>query len=120
MILQALLLVVSLPVTVFGFLNGIFPILGYKKLLTLFKDNQFIPTVRVVSGMFIVPVFVILQSLIVGLVFGWWWALAYFFVMPLAFYFACWWRKWVKSLARKWKVNSFVKKFPDVWSLMRL
>ncbi|WP_436416539.1 1-acyl-sn-glycerol-3-phosphate acyltransferase [Petrimonas sp.] len=120
MILQALLLVVSLPVTVFGFINGIFPILGYKKLLTLFKDNQFIPTVRVVSGMFIVPVFVILQSLIVGLVFGWWWALAYFFVMPLAFYFACWWRKWVKSLARKWKVNSFVKKFPDVWSLMRL
>ena len=119
-LLQALLLVVSLPMTVFGFLNGIFPILGYKKLLTLFKDNQFIPTVRVVSGMFIVPVFVILQSLIVGLVFGWWWALAYFIVMPLAFYFACWWRKWVKSLARKWKVNSFVKKFPDVWSLMRL
>lgn len=114
-ILQALLLIVSLPITVFGFINGIFSILGYKKLLTLFKDNQFIPTVRVVSGMFIVPVFMIIQSVIVGFIFGWWWALAYFIVMPATFYFACWWRKWTKSVDRKWRVNRFVKKFPGVW-----
>ena len=113
-ILQLLLLVISLPISIFGFINGIFPILGYKKLLSLFKDNQFIPTVRVVSGMFIVPIFVVLQSLIVGVVFGWWYALAYFIIMPVTFYFACWWRKWVKLLVRKWRVNRFVKKFPEV------
>lgn len=112
---QLLLLIVSLPAAIFGFVNGIFPILVYKKLLTLFKDNQFIPTVRVVSGMFVVPAFVLLQSLIVCLVFGWLWASAYFVLMPATFYFACWWRKWAKSLGRKWRVNRFVKKFPEEW-----
>lgn len=123
-VLQALLLILSLPITVFGFLNGIFPILVYKKLLGFFKDNQFIPTVRVVTGLFIVPIFVVIQSIIVGLVLNWWWALAYFILMPAAFYFACWWRKWAKSLVRKWRVNRFVKRFPDLWekvvSLVRL
>lgn len=114
-LLQLLLLIISLPITIFGFINGIFPILVYKKLLGLFKDNQFIPTVRVVSGMFIVPIFVLIQSLVVGFVSNWWWALAYFILMPTTFYFACWWRKWAKSLARKWRVNRFAKKFPDTW-----
>ncbi|MDO5523053.1 MAG: 1-acyl-sn-glycerol-3-phosphate acyltransferase, partial [Bacteroidia bacterium] len=112
LILQLLFLIVSFPFAVFGFLNGIFPILGYKKLLSLFKDNQFIPTVRVVSGMFIVPIFTVIQSLVVAFVFGWEWAAAYFILMPAAFYFACWWRKWAKSLVRKWRVNRFAKKFP--------
>jgi 1-acyl-sn-glycerol-3-phosphate acyltransferase len=114
-VLHLLFLTVSLPVTVFGFVNGIFPIIGYKKLLGFFKDPQFIPTVRVVSGMFIVPAFVVIQSLIVGLAFNGWWASAYFFLMPATFYFACWWRKWAKSLVRKWHVNRFVKKFPNSW-----
>ncbi len=114
-VLQALLLLVSLPITIFGFLNGIFPILVYKKLLSLFKDNQFIPTVRAVSGLFIVPLFTVIQSIIVGFVFNWWCALGYFIAMPAAFYFACWWRKWAKSLARKWRVNRFVKQFPELW-----
>ncbi len=114
--LQLLLLIVSFPATVFGFINGVFPILGYFILLKKFKDKQFIPTVRVVSGMFLVPAFVIIQSLIVGLVFGWRWGLTYFIAMPTAFYFACWWRKWAKSLVRKWRVNRFIKKFPDVWA----
>ena len=113
-ILQLLFLIISSPIAIFGFINGIFPILGYKKLLSLFKDNQFIPTVRIVSGMFIVPIFVVLQSLIVGVVFGWWHALAYFIIMPATFYFACWWRKWAKSLVRKWRVNRLVNKFPEV------
>lgn len=114
-VLQLLGLIISLPITVFGFLNGIFPILGYKKLLTLFKDNQFIPTVRVVSGLFVVPIFVILQSLLVGFIFNWWWALIYFFAMPATFYFACWWRKWMKQLINKGRVTKFAKRFPDAW-----
>ena len=107
------LLIVSLPLAVFGFANGVFPIIVYRKLLGLFKDTQFIPTIRVVSGLFIVPAFVVIQSLIVGLTLNWRWASAYFLLMPATFYFACWWRKWAKSLARKWRVNRFVKKFPD-------
>lgn len=111
--LQLLLLIVSFPATVFGFVNGVFPILGYFTLLKKFKDKQFIPTVRVVSGMFLVPAFVIIQSLLVGFILGWWCGLAYFIAMPATFYFACWWRKWAKSLVRKWRVNRFIKKFPD-------
>ncbi len=115
LIAQLLLLIVSFPITVFGFINGALPILGYKKLLTLFKDNQFIPSIRAISGLFLVPIFTFIQSLIVGFIFNWWYALAYFFVMPATFYFACWWRKWMKQWVRKWKVNRFEKKFPEAW-----
>lgn len=115
LIAQLLLLIISFPITVFGFLNGALSILGYKKLLTLFKDNQFIPSVRAISGLFLVPTFTFIQSLIVGLIFNWWYALAYFFIMPATFYFACWWRKWMKQWVRKWKVKRFAKKFPEAW-----
>jgi hypothetical protein len=115
LIAQLLLLIISFPITVFGFLNGALSILGYKKLLTLFKDNQFIPSVRAISGLFLVPTFTFIQSLIVGLIFNWWYALVYFFIMPATFYFACWWRKWMKQWVRKWKVKRFAKKFPEAW-----
>lgn len=50
--------------------------------------------------------------------------LLYLLLMPVTFYFACWWRKWAKSLLRKWRVNRFAKRFPDSWmkliSLIRL
>jgi 1-acyl-sn-glycerol-3-phosphate acyltransferase len=123
-VVQLLLLTLSLPLTLFGFLNGILPILCYRKLLTLFKEDQFIPTLRVVSGLFIVPAFVVIQTLAVAIFSNGWWALLYLLLMPVTFYFACWWRKWAKSLLRKWRVNRFAKRFPDSWmkliSLIRL
>lgn len=116
LLIQTLLLVATFPVALIGFLNGIFPIIGYKKLLGLFKEEQFIPSVRYASGMLLVPIFDFIQTIIVGIItMSWSIALAYFLLMPATFYFACWWRKWAKGLRRKWKVNHFKNRFPDVW-----
>lgn len=109
-------LTVSAPVTLFGFLNGIFPILINKKLSGLFKDKQFIPSARYVSGLFFVPVFDLIQSLIVGAVTkNWLLAPGYFILMPLTFYFALYWRKWCKTALRDSKVRRFARQFPDIW-----
>lgn len=104
------------PIMLFGYLNAIFPLIINKKLLSLFKDNQFIPSVRYVSGLIMVPIFNIIQSLIVGASTGsWLLALAYFIAMPTTFYFALYWRKWWKSFQRDLKVYKFKKQFASKW-----
>lgn len=110
-------LILSAPIAFFGFLNGIFPILINKKLSSLFKDKQFIPSARYASGLFFVPVFDLIQSLIVGaMTKNWLLALGYFILMPLTFYFALYWRKWFKTALRDSKVRKFKKQHPTTWS----
>ncbi|WP_313380859.1 1-acyl-sn-glycerol-3-phosphate acyltransferase [Proteiniphilum saccharofermentans] len=109
-------LILSAPIAFLGFLNGIFPILINKKLSGLFKDKQFIPSARYAAGLFFVPIFDLIQSLIVGAVTkDWLLALGYFILMPLTFYFALYWRKWLKTTLRDSKVLRFKKQFPDIW-----
>ncbi|WP_352423290.1 1-acyl-sn-glycerol-3-phosphate acyltransferase [Proteiniphilum sp.] len=109
-------LILSAPVAFFGFLNGIFPILLNKKLTGLFKDKQFIPSARYASGLLFIPIFDLIQSLLVGAVTkDWLMALGYFILMPLTFYFALYWRKWLKTARRDSKVRRFKKQHPDTW-----
>lgn len=109
-------LILTAPIMLFGYLNAIFPLLINKKLLGLFKDNQFIPSVRYVSGLIFIPIFDLIQSLIIGSVTNnWLLALIYFFAMPITFYFALYWRKWWHSANRDLKVSRFKKQFSDKW-----
>ena len=109
-------LVFSAPVAFFGFINGIFPLLLNGKLKGLFKDKQFIPSARYASGLFFVPLFNLIQSLLLGSITGNWpLALGYFFAMPLAFYFYLRWREWWTLAARDRKVHRFSKQFPGKW-----
>ncbi|MDD4698170.1 MAG: 1-acyl-sn-glycerol-3-phosphate acyltransferase, partial [Fermentimonas sp.] len=55
-------LVLTAPIMLFGYLNAVFPLLINKKLLSLFKDNQFIPSVRYASGLIFIPIFDLIQS----------------------------------------------------------
>lgn len=109
-------LILTAPIMLFGYLNAIFPLLINKKLLGLFKDNQFIPSVRYVSGLIFIPIFDLIQSLIIGSATNnWLLALIYFFAMPTTFYFALYWRKWWHSANRDLKVSRFKKQFSDKW-----
>jgi 1-acyl-sn-glycerol-3-phosphate acyltransferase len=109
-------LLLTAPLALFGFLNGIFPMLIKRKLLGLFEDKQFVASVRYASGLIFVPLFDLIQSLAVGFItHAWWLALAYFIAMPLTFYFALIWRKWLRSARRDLKVNRFVQRFPEQW-----
>lgn len=109
-------LILTAPIMLFGYLNAIFPLLINKKLLNLFKDNQFIPSVRYASGLIFIPIFDLIQSLIIGTVTkNWLLALIYFFTMPATFYFALYWRKWWKTAKRDLKVYKFKKQFTQKW-----
>ena len=118
-ILSFLSLLITFPIAIFGFGNNIFPILIYRRLKSLFADKQFIPSVRYVCGLVFVPVFSLLQSIIVFLYTSNWTAtLAYFILMPTTFLFSIYWRKWLKSTCRKYKVNRFVKSNRELWEKM--
>ena len=109
-------LTLTSPIMVFGFVNAIFPILIKRKLLSLFKDNQFIASVRYVSGLIFIPVFDLLQSLIVGYATkDWILALIYLIAMPVTFYFALYWHKWWKRSIRDLKAYRFKKQFAQKW-----
>ena len=109
-------LLLTAPLALFGFLNGIFPMLIKKKLLGLFEDKQFVASVRYASGLIFVPLFDLIQSLALAFITqAWWLALAYFFAMPLTFYFALIWRKWLRSARRDRKVHRFAHRLPDRW-----
>jgi len=109
-------LILTAPIMLFGYLNAIFPLLINKKLLSFFKDNQFIPSVRYATGLIFVPIFDLIQSLIIGSVTNnWLLALTYFIAMPITFYFALYWRKWWHSAKRDLKVSRFKKQFSDKW-----
>lgn len=109
-------LLLTAPIALFGFVNGLFPLLINKKLKGLFKDKQFIPSARYVSGLFFVPIFALLQSLLLGGISGnWLLALGYLFVMPLTFYFAIRWQKRWKIACRDQKVHRFANYFPEEW-----
>lgn len=109
-------LILSAPIALFGSLNGIFPLLINKKLSGLFKDKQFIPSARYASGLFFVPIFDLIQSLIIGTITeNWLLATGYFILMPITFYFALYWRKWFKTAQRDQKVRRFTKQHPNIW-----
>lgn len=106
-------LAITAPIAIFGALNAIFPILINYKLCGMFKDRQFIPSVRYVVGLVLVPLFTIIQSVAIGLLANWTVALWYFAAVPTTFYFALYWRKWLKKTHQDWKVRIFVKE--DTW-----
>lgn len=109
-------LILTSPIMLFGYINAIFPLLINKKLLSLFKDNQFIPSVRYASGLIFVPIFDIIQTLTIGAITkDWLLAFIYFLAMPATFYFALYWRKWWKSANRDLKVYKFKKQFSDTY-----
>lgn len=109
-------LLLTAPLALFGFLNGIFPMLIKMKLLGLFKDKQFVASVRYASGLIFVPLFDLIQSLALGFITqAWWLALAYFIAMPLTFYFALLWRQWLRRTRRDLKVHRFAHRLPDRW-----
>lgn len=107
------------PIAVWGFLNNIFPLLIYRKLCTLFKDKQFIPSVRYVCGLFFVPLFSVLQAIAIQIVSGnIVFSLSYFLTVPVTFLFAIHWRKWLQSVNSQWRVNRFQKYHYELWKKM--
>lgn len=113
---RALPMAVAAPLALAGLLNTIFPILIYKKLLSVVKDKQFISSIRLVIGIFVVPIFYLLQFVLVRLISGnWLCASAYLLASPVLFMFGSYWRKGCKEILRMEVVRQFVKEKKDDW-----
>ena len=110
-----ILLLLTAPIAAFGYLNSIFSVLISRKLCGMFKDKQFVPSVRYAVGLLCVPLFAIIQSVVLGLLTNWVLALVYFIVVPVTFYFRLWWRRWWKKAGRDWKVQQFAKDDASDW-----
>lgn len=64
------LLLITLPLFVYGFVNNIIPIAVTKKASNKIKDVQFTSSIRLVVGMFIFPIMFIIQTLVFWAVSG--------------------------------------------------
>lgn len=115
-LIRRFFLFISSPIAFAGLLNTIFPILIFRKLLSMFKDKQFISSVRIVCGIFVVPVFYVLQAIIVGLITkSTAWVLIYLLASPTLFYFGNYWRKWLRETISIQRVNQFTKEKKEDW-----
>lgn len=109
-------LILSAPIALLGFINGIFPLLLNGKIKGLFKDKQFLSSARYASGLFLVPIFALLQSLLLGIITNnWLLALGYLFAMPATLYFYLRWREWWRIANRDRKVHRFAKQETGKW-----
>ncbi|MBN1184416.1 MAG: 1-acyl-sn-glycerol-3-phosphate acyltransferase [Bacteroidales bacterium] len=121
LIAQTTLAIIFFPFFIYGYFNNYFlfkiPVWAVKKV----KDRQFHSSVKFVTALFTVPIFYLLQFLIVLFCTRgtWWIEFAYLLSIPIS----GWWAKIyyfaVKKLLAKWRFTS-KKKEKDIQSLIKL
>ena len=120
LILMFIGLLLTLPITIYGFANLIFPIALYAIMRSKMKDKQFTSTERIVAGIFFVPIFALIQFIIFGCITHlWWWALVYMISITSAFYYGCYWRKWLKYAIRQIKVKKYIHRNKSDWEYLK-
>jgi len=88
-----LLLIITAPLFVYGFLNTFLPRLLIRFIGGKLKDPQFISSSHFVLTIFLYPLFFLVQSFAVGLITGnWHWALLYFISLPFVVFIKDLWR----------------------------
>ncbi len=70
LLIKVPLLLITLPLFIYGFLNNIIPIALTNKSSNKIKDAQFISSIRLVVGMFVFPIMFIIQTLVFWAVSG--------------------------------------------------
>jgi 1-acyl-sn-glycerol-3-phosphate acyltransferase len=88
-ILKSVLLIISAPVFIYGFINNLIPFYLHKPITSKLKDRQFTTSITFVIGMIFFPVFYLIQSATV-FIFSetLWMKLSYFVSLPVTGYIA--------------------------------
>jgi 1-acyl-sn-glycerol-3-phosphate acyltransferase len=99
------ILLATLPLFVFGFINNAIPLSAAYFLSNKIKDEQFISSIRFVVGMFAFPLLYMIQTLLLWAVIGKGiYALCYFASLPIGAIIAYQWRKYYHTTAMDMKV----------------
>ncbi len=112
LILKVPILIATLPLFIYGYVNNFIPISAAYKVSQKIKDDQFISSIRFVVGMFLFPIAYLIQTLLFWAISGnGIYALYYLASLILGAIFAYQWRKcyynaiadikWVKAILAK-------------------
>lgn len=94
----------GLPLFLYGLINHLPAYALVHRLIKKFKDKQFHSSVKFLWGAFVLPLFYLLQTIIVGLLFsGSWPAILYLISLPLTGVFARWYADSIKIYKMQWK-----------------
>jgi 1-acyl-sn-glycerol-3-phosphate acyltransferase len=108
-----LLSLISLPVFLYALINNLPGYFIPQRLIRRFKDKQFHSSVKFLWGAFFLPLFYLLQTLLVLLVFqNNWIALYYAVSLPVTGLMAHWLYRRYKVVAGRWKLVLLGKKSP--------
>lgn len=112
---NALVLLLTLPIFVYGYLNNLIEI-GIPYLASLkIKDKQFISSVRCVGAMLTFPLFYLIQLIVFALVtHSFIWSLAYLLSLPLSLIAAYLWRKHAYRFAERCRLAHLLRTQPFV------
>lgn len=106
------LLLVTLPLFIYGFVNNIIPIGGAYMLSKKIKDPQFISSIRFVVGMLLFPIAFLIQTMLFWAISGnGLYALYYLISLPIGAIVAYHWRRYLFASASdlKWMYLIFSK-----------
>ena len=108
LIFQIPLLLVTLPVFLYGFVNNIFPLGILAFISSKIKDPQFFSSFRYVVGLVLFPIFSLIQTIIFAIVTeNWLYTLCYLASLPVSFLLMQKWRKVFFSMINRSKLLSF-------------
>ena len=106
---QALMLLATLPVFVYGYVNNFLALLAPYKVSGMFKDKQFISSVRYVVSLFSFPLTYAIQTLVIGLTLSdWRFTLGYLLSLPLGLILAYLWRKRFYRFVRRCRLAHLI------------
>jgi 1-acyl-sn-glycerol-3-phosphate acyltransferase len=113
LLMATLLSLLSLPVFLYALLNNLPGYFIPQRLIRRFKDRQFHSSVKFLWGAFFLPVFYLLQTLLVLLIFkNNWIALYYALSLPVTGLFAHWLFRRYKVVIGRWKLVRLRRKSP--------
>jgi 1-acyl-sn-glycerol-3-phosphate acyltransferase len=106
-ILKTLLLIIGLPIFLFGAANGVIYFILIKKFLKRIKDKQFHTSFKFGIILIIIPILYMIHSFIFGLIIGnGLWGLYYFIAVMISSLIANKYRYLFMEVTKQWKVFS--------------
>ena len=116
LVIRIPVLLITLPLFIYGFINNIIQIVLPYKLSKKVKDDQFISSIRFVAGMFLFPIMFIIQTVLFWAISGnGLYTLIYLASLPIGAALAYMWRKYALNVFADLKLISEKRSKPGIY-----
>ncbi len=115
-ILLILKLLLTFPFALYATVNCIFPIAIDRILRKLIKDKQFISSMRIIIAIFVLPIFIVIQAVILGThTHNWWIPILYALSIAPTLRVSDYWRKNFLDIVGNIRIKRFIRKHRVIW-----